>query len=99
MQLVAARCMPCSWVLPVSPDTLGPLGGMGADVVYVVEHPGLERYNPEVYAATVAERIRSGQYRAAFFTTSAEGRDLAPRVAAQLGVEHRLRRDGVRDPE
>jgi electron transfer flavoprotein alpha subunit len=64
----------------------GTLGRNGADVVYVVEHPGLERYNPEVYAATVAERIRSGQYRAAFFTTSAEGRDLAPRVAAQLGV-------------
>ena len=64
----------------------GALGRYGADVVYVVEHPGLERYNPEVYAATVAERIRSGQYRAAFFPASAEGRDLAPRVAAQLGV-------------
>jgi electron transfer flavoprotein alpha subunit len=52
----------------------------------VVEHAGLERYNPEVYSTTVAERIRSGQYRAAFFTASAEGRDLAPRVAARLGV-------------
>jgi electron transfer flavoprotein alpha subunit len=62
------------------------LGRNGADVVYVVEHAGLERYNPEVYSTTVAERIRSGQYRAAFFTASAEGRDLAPRVAARLGV-------------
>ncbi len=62
------------------------LGRNGADVVYVVEHPDLERYNPEVYSATVSEQIRSGQYRAAFFTTSAEGRDLAPRVAARLGV-------------
>jgi len=62
------------------------LGRNGADLVYVVEHSGLERYNPEVYAATVSERIRSGQYRAAFFTASAEGRDLAPRVAARLRV-------------
>jgi electron transfer flavoprotein alpha subunit len=62
------------------------LGRYGADVVVAVEHPGLERYNPEVFAATAAERLRSGQYRAAFFSASAQGRDLAPRVAARLGV-------------
>jgi electron transfer flavoprotein alpha subunit len=62
------------------------LGRYGADVVIVVEHAGLERYNPEIAAATAAERLRGGQYRAAFFSASAEGRDLAPRVAARLGV-------------
>jgi electron transfer flavoprotein alpha subunit len=62
------------------------LGRHGADVVIVVEHPVLARYNPEVFAATVAERFRSGDYRAGFFSASAEGRDLAPRVAAKLGV-------------
>ena len=31
-------------------------------------------------------RIKSGGYRAAIFSASAQGRDLAPRVAAQLGV-------------
>jgi electron transfer flavoprotein alpha subunit len=62
------------------------LGRYGADVIVVVEHAGLERYNPEVAAATAAERLRAGQYRAAFFSASAEGRDLAPRVAAKLGV-------------
>jgi electron transfer flavoprotein alpha subunit len=62
------------------------LGRNGADVVYVVEHPALERYSPETYSATLADRLRSGGYRAAFFTSSAEGRDLAPRVAARLGV-------------
>ena len=62
------------------------LGRNGADVVYVVEHPGLERYSPEVFTATLAERLRSSDYRAAFFTASAEGRDLAPRVAARLAV-------------
>ena len=62
------------------------LGRYGADLVTVVEHAGLERYNPEAAAATAAERIRAGGYRAAFFSASAEGRDLAPRVAARLGV-------------
>src|SRR5262245_59414197 len=62
------------------------LGRYGADLITVVEHAGLERYNPEAAAATAAERIRSGGYRAAFFSASAEGRDLAPRVAARLGV-------------
>jgi electron transfer flavoprotein alpha subunit len=62
------------------------LGRVGADVVVVVEHPGLARYSPEVFAATAADRLRSGPYRAAFFAASAEGKDLAPRVAASLGV-------------
>ena len=62
------------------------LGRYGADAVTVVEHPMLGRYSPEVYAATVAQRLSSGDYRAGLFPASAEGRDLAPRVAAKLGV-------------
>ena len=62
------------------------LGRYGADVVFVVEHEGLVRYNPEAFAATAAERLRAGGYRAAFFPASAQGRDLAPRAAAALGV-------------
>ena len=62
------------------------LGRAGADVVMVVEHAGLERYSPEVFAATAAAQVKSGGYRGAFFAASAEGRDLAPRVAATLGV-------------
>jgi electron transfer flavoprotein alpha subunit len=62
------------------------LGRYGADVVFVVEHEGLARYNPEAFAATAAERLRAGDYRAAFFPASAQGRDLAPRAAAALGV-------------
>jgi electron transfer flavoprotein alpha subunit len=62
------------------------LGRFGADQVTVVEHAGLERYAPEAFAATAADRIKAGAYRAAFFSASAEGRDLAPRVAARLGV-------------
>ena len=62
------------------------LGRYGADVVTVVEHPALALYNPEAYAATAAERLSGGGYRAAFFSASQQGRDLAPRVAAKLGV-------------
>jgi len=62
------------------------LGQYGADVVIVVEHPGFTLYNPEAAAATAAARIRAGGYRAAVFSASGQGRDLAPRVAAKLKV-------------
>src|SRR5438270_4076875 len=62
------------------------LGKYGADVVIVVEHPGLANANAESLAATAAARIQSGGYRAAIFSASAQGRDLAPRVAAKIGV-------------
>jgi electron transfer flavoprotein alpha subunit len=62
------------------------IGEHGADAVIVVEHGDLANYNPEVATATAADRIKSGGYRAAVFSTSAQGRDLAPRVAARLGV-------------
>ena len=62
------------------------LGGYGADVVYVVEHEALANYSPEVAAATAADRAKQGGYRAVVFSTSAQGRDLAPRVAAKLGA-------------
>ena len=62
------------------------LGQHGADVVLVVADAGLAQYTPEVVAATAAERIRGGGYRAAVFSASAQGLDLAPRVAARLQV-------------
>jgi len=62
------------------------LGDYGADVVYVVEHEALGNYSPEVAAATAADRAKDGGYRAVVLSTSAQGRDLAPRVAAKLGA-------------
>jgi len=62
------------------------VGQFGADVIIVVEHAGLANYSPEVATATAADRLKSGSYRAAIFSTTAQGRDLAPRVAARLGV-------------
>jgi electron transfer flavoprotein alpha subunit len=62
------------------------LGRHGADVVMVCENDGFARYNPEAIASLAADRIKAGGYRAAIFTTSAEGRDLSPRVAGKLGA-------------
>jgi electron transfer flavoprotein alpha subunit len=62
------------------------LAGFGADVTYVTGHAALAEYNAEALAALVAERARSGGYRAVLFAASAQGKDLAPRVAAKLGV-------------
>ena len=58
----------------------------GADVVIVVEHPGLANHSAEVAAATAAARAKEGGYGALIFSASAQGKDLAPRVAAKLGV-------------
>ncbi len=60
------------------------LGKHGADVVLVSEHAGWSRYAREALAATIAERAKSGGYRAVLVPFSATGRDLAPRLAAKL---------------
>ncbi len=62
------------------------LAAHGADVVVVVEHAAFTYNNPEASAALAADRARAGNYRAILFAASATGRDLAPRVAAKLGV-------------
>jgi electron transfer flavoprotein alpha subunit len=62
------------------------LAKYGADVVIVCEHDGFAKYNAEAASSLAADRIKSGGYRAAIFSTSAEGRDLAPRVAGKLGA-------------
>ncbi len=64
----------------------GSLGTYGADVAVVAEHAAFTDYNPEALAALVAERAKNGGYRGVVFPASAQGKDLAPRVAAKLGV-------------
>ncbi|HET9950032.1 MAG TPA: electron transfer flavoprotein subunit alpha/FixB family protein [Longimicrobiales bacterium] len=64
----------------------GALGRHGAAEVHVAEHEALEDYNPEGYAKVVADHVRSGGYGAVVFAATANGKDLAPRVAALLDV-------------
>jgi electron transfer flavoprotein alpha subunit len=62
------------------------LGRYGAASVTVAEHEALGDYNPEGYAAVLAEHVRSGAYSAVLLSATVLGRDLAPRVAALLDV-------------
>ncbi|HET7583663.1 MAG TPA: electron transfer flavoprotein subunit alpha/FixB family protein [Gemmatimonadaceae bacterium] len=60
------------------------LGAHGADVVYVAEHDAFATSAVEASAATAARLVGAGDYRVALFSASAQGKDLAPRVAAKV---------------
>src|SRR3954470_8951242 len=60
------------------------LGKFGADVVLVGESADYEKFARESLAATIAEKAKSGGYRAVVLGFSAQGRDLGPRIAARL---------------
>jgi len=68
----------------------GPVGGSeglgryGADQVLTATHPQFRLYNPDGYAATIAGL--AGSHAFVLLSATATGRDLAPRVAAKLGV-------------
>jgi electron transfer flavoprotein alpha subunit len=62
------------------------LGAYGADKVYVADDGNLALYSAEGYAEVVAKAVEQTQPSAIFFAGTAMGRDLAPRVAARLGV-------------
>jgi electron transfer flavoprotein alpha subunit len=62
------------------------LAEFGADNILIVEDAGLSRYNPEVASATIAALAKANGYRTVLLAASAEGRDLAPRVAVSLDV-------------
>jgi len=62
------------------------LGGFGADTVLTLTNDAFGRYAPEACTRVIADRAKAGGYRAVVFAASATGRDLAPRVAARLGV-------------
>jgi electron transfer flavoprotein alpha subunit len=60
------------------------LGEVGADRVLVAEDASFAKYAPCGYAATAAAVARAGTYGAVLVAATAGGRDLAPRIAAQL---------------
>lgn len=62
------------------------LGSFGADVVLVTESADFATFARESIAATIAERARSGGYRAIVLGFSSQGRDLGPRIAASLDI-------------
>src|SRR5882672_11432725 len=62
------------------------LGKFGADKIVTLTNPAFAKYAPEGMAQAIAERAKGGGYLAVVFAASATGKDLAPRVAAKLGV-------------
>jgi electron transfer flavoprotein alpha subunit len=67
-------------------DKAAGLGAWGATKVFVADDPNLGLYSAEGYAAAVAKAAGMAEPNAIFFSCTALGRDLAPRVAARLGV-------------
>jgi electron transfer flavoprotein alpha subunit len=64
----------------------GELGRYGADRLLVGESGAFERYSPEGFTTVIVNAIREHGCDVALFPASALGKDLAPRVAARLGV-------------
>ena len=58
----------------------------GADTVVTLTNMGFAAYAAEGGAQAIAERAKAGGYGAVVFAAGAQGKDLAPRVAAKLGV-------------
>ncbi len=62
------------------------LGPRGADRGYVIDHPLLAKYTTEGYATALSEAVRAEQPSIVLVGSTAQGRDLAPRVAARVGA-------------
>jgi electron transfer flavoprotein alpha subunit len=64
------------------------LGKYGVDTVLVVEAPELESYNSEYYAQALAGVISEKKPEVVLISHTMQGKDLAPRTAAKLGVAY-----------
>lgn len=62
------------------------LGANGASKVFVADDANLKFYSAEGYSQAVVKAVEVFGPSAIFFSGTAMGRDLAPRVAAKLGV-------------
>jgi electron transfer flavoprotein alpha subunit len=62
------------------------LAAAGADRVLVARDAGLEPYTTEAHAAVLADAIARRAPRLVLLGSTVRGRDLAPRVAARLGL-------------
>jgi len=66
----------------------GELGQYGADKVFTAESAAFERYSPEGFTTVIVSFIKEHGCDVAVFPATAMGKDLAPRVAARLGVDY-----------
>jgi electron transfer flavoprotein alpha subunit len=68
------------------PQNAEQIGKYGIKKIYFAKSEGLSGYVPEVFTEAVLKAIEQVQPQAVFFSASLQGKDLAPRVAARLGV-------------
>jgi electron transfer flavoprotein alpha subunit len=66
--------------------TTDALAHYGADRVYLADDPSLERYSSEGYSAVLARLIQQAKPAVVLLGATSQGKDLAPRVAARLGM-------------
>lgn len=62
------------------------LAAAGADRVLVADAPGFDPYTTEAHASVLADAIHRRAPRLVLLGSTVRGRDLAPRVAARLGL-------------
>jgi electron transfer flavoprotein alpha subunit len=62
------------------------LGPHGPGKVFCLESPALADYSAQGYGRAICDLVRETKPAALFFAATAMGKDLAPRVAAGLGV-------------
>ncbi|HEX9939266.1 MAG TPA: electron transfer flavoprotein subunit alpha/FixB family protein [Longimicrobium sp.] len=67
---------------------VGELARYGADKIFVGECDAFEKYSPEGFTLVIATFIKEHGCDAAVFPATVLGKDLAPRVAARLGVDY-----------
>jgi electron transfer flavoprotein alpha subunit len=58
----------------------------GATKVYVADGPAVAQFSPDGYAQLVADLVKRTQPAIVLAAATAQGRDLAPRVAAKVGA-------------
>jgi electron transfer flavoprotein alpha subunit len=62
------------------------LGHFGADKVLVADDPRLQTYTTDAYAVVIAELVKAHDPAILLLGASAQGKDLAARLSARLGV-------------
>ncbi len=71
---------------PGADQSASDLAAYGVDTVYVIDSADLEKYNTEYYAQALAHVIKEKGSEIVLLSHTMQGKDLAPRVAAKLGV-------------
>jgi electron transfer flavoprotein alpha subunit len=67
-------------------EQINTLAAFGADKVYAADAPALRTYATEPYAKILCAAIQQYRPYAVLMGSTANGRDLAPRIAARLGL-------------